>query len=555
MLSRLRDRHPADLVFWAAIPVSIVLLTYLTRHAWFRGDEFNFLVGRRRGWAEGHYIDVLFAPHMEHWSTGPIVLYLGLFRVFRFSSYLPYLALVWVFHVTVAVCLRLVLLRVGVGRWLAAAGGVVVLLLGSGMENLVWAFQLGFVGTVALGLIALLLSDHDGPLGRRDVLGVAVLVVALTFTGVALTMVFVVGFNACWRRRWTTAGVYVGAAGLAYGIWYRGWGHNAHRFPTDLAAVPPYVWRGLTAGVDGVTQLKGAAAALLVLALVGLALRARRGPLPGLLLSCSAGAVVFFVLAGVGRAGIGIEQASASRYVYVAGVLLLPALLALLDELVSMSAGWQPWAVVAILVTWAVVGNLADGVVITRESAGWADQLRERLAATAALPSFPALDGTTQPEPTLNPGIDVAGLREFVSSDGLDLPAVGPVALLAAALTTEVRPGTGVAGDPRSAALTAGADTSASDEGSCVRLRSATGTVSGVVVSEGRTEIVVEGSDKPVSIRLLGGDGLATEPTELTPVGGQVAIGLDHLDYPLELSAPAGSLLVCGAHAEPTRAG
>ena len=58
--------------------------------------------------------------------------------------------------------------RAGVGPWTATIVAAVFVLFGPGEENIVWAFQFTFVGAIMFGLVHLILSDHDGPVDRRD---------------------------------------------------------------------------------------------------------------------------------------------------------------------------------------------------------------------------------------------------------------------------------------------------------------------------------------------------------------------------------------------------
>ena len=46
------------------------------------------------------------------------------------------------------------------GALAAVAVAILLLVYGSGFENLFWAFQIGFVGSVALGLWALVVADR-----------------------------------------------------------------------------------------------------------------------------------------------------------------------------------------------------------------------------------------------------------------------------------------------------------------------------------------------------------------------------------------------------------
>ena len=84
--------------------------------------------------------------------------------------YVPYLALLAILHATVAL-LVYALVRRRTLPWVAVGITLIVLLFGSGFENLFWGAQIGFVGATAMGLGALLLLDDvptlPGRAGRR----------------------------------------------------------------------------------------------------------------------------------------------------------------------------------------------------------------------------------------------------------------------------------------------------------------------------------------------------------------------------------------------------
>ena len=67
------------------------------------------------------------------------------------GTYVPYLALLAVLHVTVAL-LVYALVRRRTLPLVAVGITLIVLLFGSGFENLFWGIQIGFVGATALGL-------------------------------------------------------------------------------------------------------------------------------------------------------------------------------------------------------------------------------------------------------------------------------------------------------------------------------------------------------------------------------------------------------------------
>ena len=137
----------------------------------------------------------LWAPHTEHWSTGPILIYRGLYSVYGLHTYVPYVVVLLLLHVAVAHLLWRLLRNAGVDVPLATALSAVYVLLGAGHENLLWAFQIGFIGSLALGMAVLLLVNHGGRWGGRDFAAWALSVAGLMFSGVSVTMVTVAGLT------------------------------------------------------------------------------------------------------------------------------------------------------------------------------------------------------------------------------------------------------------------------------------------------------------------------------------------------------------------------
>ena len=60
------------------------------------------------------------------------------------------------------------MLQARITPWVATVVVLPLIVLGAGSQNLLWAFQIGFLGSVALGLGAMLLVNHAGTWQRRD---------------------------------------------------------------------------------------------------------------------------------------------------------------------------------------------------------------------------------------------------------------------------------------------------------------------------------------------------------------------------------------------------
>src|SRR4029077_2625645 len=150
---------------------------------WFWADDWDFLAARTGG-----NLGDLFRPHYQHWTTLPILAYRLLWTIFGIRHYVPYQLLVIALHLVAALLLRTVMQRAGVRPWLATLIAGAFVFFGSGAENILIAFQITFVGSLVFGLAQLLLADHDGPVNRRDWLGLLAGLAALMCSGVGITM-------------------------------------------------------------------------------------------------------------------------------------------------------------------------------------------------------------------------------------------------------------------------------------------------------------------------------------------------------------------------------
>jgi hypothetical protein len=338
--------------------VALVLFLIFGQRRWFFVDEWDFLANR-----DAHSLNDLFRPHNEHWSTLPILVWRGLWRLFGLRTYLPYQIPVILLHLTAAFLLWTVMRRARVGPWVATAAASLFVLFGAGYENIVWAFQIGFVASLVFGLTQLLLADHDGPLDRRDWLGVLAGFAGLLCSGLAVTMIIIVGVATLMRRGWRVALFHIAPFGVLYVLWWFTQARDAYTTQrTSIGELARFVARGIAATFDAMGQLPGVGVALGVLLIVGLGLAwhnidgaelRRRAALPGALI---VGAIVFFVISGLGRASGIWAPDRASRYLHIVAALSLPALAVAADAVVRRWRMLAPAVLVLFLI--GIPGNL-----------------------------------------------------------------------------------------------------------------------------------------------------------------------------------------------------
>ena len=356
--------RPASFAHLLTLVGAFAFWAWWDRGLWFFGDEWDFLVQRGLWHLPANRASIWF-PHNEHWSTLPILLWRALFNIFHLSSYWPYIVPVLVLHVGIMhLCWRLSL-RARVPAWVAVAAVGLLGFLGAGAENLTWAFQVGFVGSVFFGLLAMELLDayRLAANRRRLVYACLALVASLMCSTIGDAMLVGTAVLAAARLPRRKALWVIGPPLVAYAVWFAAVGRlgiSAHSDQFSLAevsGVPNYIWTGLASALGQTFNFPSAGAALLVgaggwTAYHGRHLWARHPALVGL----GAAALAFYALAALGRDTSTVD-AGVSRYVYVAMALLVPLIGKLLGPR-RASAGAVVGAVALLALT--ALGNLGQ---------------------------------------------------------------------------------------------------------------------------------------------------------------------------------------------------
>lgn len=436
-------------VAFVVVAAPLVLFHYGAYH-WFLRDDFVFLAER-----EGRVPDLL-APHGgSHLVALPRLTYLVLWQVVGLTSYVPYQAVVVAYHLAAVVMLRVVMRRAGVGAWMATAAAGIMVLFGPGSQNIVWAFQISFTGSLAWGLAHLLLADHDGPIGRRDVLGLLAGLLAVASSGVGVTMVAVVGLAVLLHRGWRAALFHTAPLAALYGAWVL---TSDAETGSTLGRPSPrillsWVLDALEATFLGMAHFRVLAVVMVLVLLAGSALAwgpwrdeglratARRQSMP---LALFAGSILFAATTGIGRWQFGLDGAGASRYVYLGAALTLPLVAVAAQALAGRWRALGPALVVMFLIP--IPFNLSA---FEPEAFGPAYmRQREHVLTTAVrMPFARDVPGDVQPIPDVfsSDSVTMSFLLGAAARGDLDR-STGP---LDEATTNEFRVRLGVAARPR----------------------------------------------------------------------------------------------------------
>ncbi len=288
----------------------------------FNSDEWDFIS------RDPNALASWFAPHNQHWSTLPYLGYRLLLASVGLRTYVPYLVVLLMIHAVVVIGAYRLNRRLA-GTTIAALLAVPTVFMGSGAENLFWAFQIGLLGAVACGLWALVAVDVERPGRRRIVMAALLLVASVASSAVGLVFVVVVAIDRYlrggFRDAFAVAAVpviaFVGwlAAVVAFGI-----GPARVPGPGDPAGTLGAFVGGIGAGAGALAGLGPTLGILLVPLVVAVPVLAiaRRWPTRARVVAAVGGVLAMSALVAAGRTALepGIE--ASPRYTYVTFVLL-----------------------------------------------------------------------------------------------------------------------------------------------------------------------------------------------------------------------------------------
>jgi hypothetical protein len=312
-----------------SLVVAALLLIYDFTRRSFKFDEWDFLANRG---VRLFGPDGLLYPHNQHWSTIPILVWRAIFDLVGVHDYWLYALPLVAAHLLCAHLLWRIMLRHDVDPWVATILAATFVVVGIGGGDLTWAFQFGFVGSLAFGLLAVEAIEHDG-----RILPALWGTCALMCSGLGVPMVIGTGLVALARRRYVLALLATAIPGVIFAIWWLKFGSGLGTtlvvygvtvvLRPSLTALVKFTWSGLTFSFAGYVDLPSVVGAVLAVVL-GVAVLWRRN-VPAALAVTS--------IAVYGFIGLGRLSPDESRYSYFTIALVLPLLGQLVTALIRVA--------------------------------------------------------------------------------------------------------------------------------------------------------------------------------------------------------------------------
>jgi hypothetical protein len=386
--SEVRIPHVRLVIAIAAVVVSAAIL-WLSRGFTFYFDEWDFITT-----APTWNAATLLEPHNLHPAMLPRLVYAVMLATVGLRSYLPYMAILLALHAANVVLLFEVVRR-RAGDPVGVACAAVLLVLGAGWENLLWAFQISFVGSVTCRL-GMLLSLESRPTRWRMPLAIALLAGSLMFSGIGLFFGVAAAVMLAATRDRRRELVWLVPVAIVFGAWFLAFGRsgaspNQPSIAGNLLVLPLYTLWGMGASAAGLIGEGGAwSIPMLVLGALAVGYGWWRGGVDAPALGVAAALVTFYLVTGVSRAQLGYQQSGAGRYVYEGAVFWL-ILLAGAARRLPWRGTWRP-ALVACL----FLACFSDAVVLFTFAAAKTVQMQRQVADLQAL-------AAERGDPCLNP--------------------------------------------------------------------------------------------------------------------------------------------------------
>lgn len=220
----------------ALMVIDFALLLYMGRGLSFFFDEWDFVLHDYGGGLHS-----LLTPHVGNISIFPVAVYKLLFHLVGLNHYAVYRLVLIALHL-IAAGLLFVLASRRIPRVQALLAMALIMFLGSAWEDLLWAFQIGYMLSIVGGLAAWLLLERTDR--RGDIAAVACLIVSVGSSSLGIPVMIGVAVELAWQRQWRRGWV-VAIPAFLYVLWYLGYGESqvtinsliaAPGFAQDLAA-------------------------------------------------------------------------------------------------------------------------------------------------------------------------------------------------------------------------------------------------------------------------------------------------------------------------------
>jgi len=408
-ISKVIEKH-LRMILVTFTGVIYVFLLILASRQWYFFDEWDLIGPRYQLFLDGNWPQFLFSPLVDHLTALNVVVYALVVKLFGIESYLLVGFLMVTSHLAVSFLVREIIRSRGHSRKFYNTAFFFVLLFGPGIENRLWVVQLGYNVAIILGLGQYLLLRLN--IAKYSKLAFVFGVTSILCQSISVVFLISLLFLLIAERRFLLAAFQSGLPLLLYGLWNFTYGMSAVTpgFTINPRLISNYTEAFLTELSNVTLQLPGIGFMSYFIIFTALAQLLIRPKHSHDLLYFLSAFVIYMISVTITRAGLGADQATSSRYMYVGAILLLIIGLEIFKSLPKPS-GELFKGLVSLICMFAIFSN---GIILyssARDREIFNQETRRIVNEFVSRDDFALQPDDLQIDPSRNPQIRVGDLR------------------------------------------------------------------------------------------------------------------------------------------------
>ena len=401
--------------------ISFLLSLWINRTTWFLGDDFAILTNRYFAAASGNWSQALFLPHNDHLIALPVLVFIGLGRIFGLDNHLVYMLPAIFMHIAILFAIAIILKKRCTSTLTALSAVCCVAFMSAGFEVLMMATNMAHVAPIFIGLYQMILVDHDGDISRRDIVAATLGVIAVLCAGTSIPLIVMIALFLVLQRQFKRAALIAAPPAMLWLAWFVKYGTLNHRNKGDMqftifnktAQIAQYVIKGIQGSLEAISHISGSSTFLIILCFLGLYKRSIKSKAILMPFCMAVGSVMFYFITGFSRVTFGAPVSS--RYVYLGAIFIIPLVFIGIESLLEQVASRHIFTLVATMWISAmgVIGFLAATETSPYSNKARIDTILEARDLVAS--GSTEISGT--PSPTFDPDLTVDWIKRLVDNN------------------------------------------------------------------------------------------------------------------------------------------
>jgi hypothetical protein len=401
--------------------ISFVLSLWINRTTWFLGDDFAILTNRYFAAASGNWSKALFLPHNDHLIALPVLVFIGLGRIFGLDNHLVYMLPAIFMHIAILFAIAIILKKRCTSTLTALSAVCCVAFMSAGFEVLMMATNMAHVAPIFIGLYQLILVDHDGDISKRDIVAATLGVIAVLCAGTSIPLIVMIALFLVLQRQFKRAALIAAPPAMLWLAWFVKYGTLNHGLKGDTqftifnktAQIAQYVIKGIQGSLEAISHISGSSTFLIILCFLGLYKRSIKSKAILMPFCMAVGSVMFYFITGFSRVTFGAPVSS--RYVYLGAIFIIPLVFIGIESLLEQVASRHIFTLVATMWISAmgVIGFLAATETSPYSNKARIDTILE--ARDLVVSGSTEISGT--PSPTFDPDLTVDWIKRLVDNN------------------------------------------------------------------------------------------------------------------------------------------